>query len=92
MFIDYYYIFNDKKIKITQMKQQKVAKKFINEWMGRNYEKQEVQKYWIQLLGGILEISIILSYIEFEKRVQLFHTSYIGVYISNTKILIEQKK
>lgn len=81
-----------KKIKITQIKQQKIAKKFINEWMGRNDEKQEVQKYWIQLLGGVLEISIILLYIEFEKRVQFSHTSYIGAHIPNTKVLIEQKR
>lgn len=76
---------------MTQTEQQKNAKKFAENWRDKGDEKQETQRYWIGLLGEVLGISSPTSYIEFEKRVKLSHTSFIDAYIPETKVLIEQK-
>ena len=76
---------------MTQIEQQKAAKKFADDWKDKGDEKQESQRFWIQLLENVLGVSDPASYIEFEKRVQLTHTSFIDAYIAETKVLIEQK-
>ena len=76
---------------MTQAEQAKAAKNFSEEWSGRGDEKQETQRFWIGLLSDVLGIPQAASYIEFEKRVKLSHTSFIDGYIPETKVLIEQK-
>ena len=76
---------------MTITEKKKAAKEFAEEWAGRGDEKQETQRFWIQLLQNVLGIADGASYIEFEKRVKLSHTSFIDAYISSTKVLIEQK-
>ncbi len=76
---------------MTQTEQQTAAKKFSEEWKDRGDEKQETQRFWIGLLADVLGVSQAASYIEFEKRVKLSHTSFIDGYIPETKVLIEQK-
>lgn len=76
---------------MTQNEMQTAAKKFAAQWLGKGDEKQETQRFWIELLGEVLGIRNPASYIEFEKRVKLSHTSYIDAYIPETKVLIEQK-
>ena len=71
--------------------QSQTAKQFSEFWLGKGDEKQETSRFWIQLLGEVLGIQETTSYIEFEKRVKLAHTSYIDAYIPKTKVLIEQK-
>ena len=76
---------------MTQAEQQKAAKQFAEYWKDKGDEKQETQRYWIGLLGDVLGIANATNYIEFEKKVKLKHTSFIDAYISDTKVLIEQK-
>ena len=76
---------------MTQAEQQTAAKRFSEYWQGKGDEKQETQRFWIGLLGDVLGIESPVSYIEFEKRVELKHTSFIDAYIPATKVLIEQK-
>ena len=76
---------------MTQIEQKKAAKEFADFWKDKGDEKQESQRFWIQLLQNVLGVSNPAAYIEFEKRVQLTHTSYIDAYIAETKVLIEQK-
>lgn len=76
---------------MTITEKKKATKEFAEEWAGRGDEKQETQRFWIQLLQNVLGIADGASYIEFEKRVKLSHTSFIDAYISSTKVLIEQK-
>ena len=76
---------------MTQTEQQTAAKKFSEEWKDRGDEKQETQRFWIGLLADVLGVPQAASYIEFEKRVKLSHTSFIDGYIPETKVLIEQK-
>lgn len=76
---------------MTQIEQKEAAQEFAEFWKDKGDEKQESQRFWIQLLQNVLGVSDPASYIEFEKRVQLTHTSYIDAYIAETKVLIEQK-
>ena len=76
---------------MTQNEMQAAAKNFAGQWLGKGDEKQETQRFWMGLLGEVLGIRNPASYIEFEKRVKLSHTSYIDAYIPETKVLIEQK-
>ena len=70
---------------------QQKALQFANYWQGKGDEKQETQQFWMALLGDVLGVPCPSNYIEFEKRVQLSHTSFIDAYIPATKVLIEQK-
>jgi len=72
-------------------KEQKAAKKFRDEWMGRGYEKGDAQKFWLDLLCSVFGISDFTNFISFEDQVKLDHTSFIDAYIPSTKVLIEQK-
>ena len=76
---------------MTQAEQQKAAKQFAEYWKDKGDEKQETQRYWIGLLQEVLGVQNAQKVIEFEKRVKLTHTSFIDAYISDTKVLIEQK-
>lgn len=76
---------------MTQIEQAQAAKTFAKNWDGRGDEKQEAQRFWIGLLQNVLGLTDATASIEFEKPVQLTHTSYIDAYISQTKVLIEQK-
>lgn len=76
---------------MTPQQQAQAALNFANEWDGRGDEKQETSRFWIQLLQNILDVADATTYIEFEKRVELSHTSFIDAYIPETKVLIEQK-
>ena len=76
---------------LSEFLQKTRAKKFSEEWKDRGDEKQETQRFWIGLLADVLGVPQAASYIEFEKRVKLSHTSFIDGYIPETKVLIEQK-
>ncbi len=76
---------------LSQSEQQKVAKKFAEEWKGKGYEKGESQKFWLDLLCNVFGIKNFSDFISFEDQVKLDHTSFIDGYIPSTKVLIEQK-
>ena len=69
----------------------KSAKEFVQRWQDRGYEKGESQKFWIDLLQNVLNVSNATEYIVFEEQVKLDHTSFIDGYISATHVMIEQK-
>lgn len=71
--------------------QKKQAKAFIERWTGRGNERQDSQSFWLDLLGSVYGIENPSSYITFEDKVMLDHTSFIDGYIEKTKVLIEQK-
>ena len=72
-------------------KQKKQAKDFIERWRGRGNERQDSQSFWLDLLGSVFGIENPSTYITFEDKVMLDHTSFIDGYIEKTKVLIEQK-
>ena len=76
---------------MTQTEQTQNAKDFFEYWQDKGDEKQETQRYWIELLQEVLGVENPSRYIEFEKIVKIKHTNFIDGYISSTKVLIEQK-
>ena len=68
-----------------------IAESFASRWRGRGNEKSDTQKFWLELLSEVLGIISPMQYIEFEKRVELEHVSFIDAYITSTRTIIEQK-
>ncbi len=76
---------------MTDVQQQLAAKQFVENWTGHGDEKQETQRFWIDLLQNVFGVEQATNAIEFEVRVKLDHTSFIDGYIKDTHVLIEQK-
>ena len=77
---------------MRDVEQKAAAKAFAEYWKGHGDEKGESQKFWLSLLQDVLGVEHPEQFISFEDRVFLGHTSFIDGYISETKVLIEQKK
>ena len=76
---------------MTDVQQKAAAKQFVKNWTGHGDEKQETQRFWIDLLQNVFGVEQATNAIEFEVRVKLDHTSFIDGYIKDTHVLIEQK-
>ena len=76
---------------MTDVQQKIAAKQFVKDWAGHGDEKQETQRFWIDLLQNVFGVEQATNAIEFEVRVKLDHTSFIDGYIKDTRVLIEQK-
>lgn len=76
---------------MTDVQQRAAAKAFIEYWTGRGDEKQETQRFWIDLLRNVYGVAEPEKAIEFEYPVKLDHVSFIDGYIRETRVLIEQK-
>lgn len=76
---------------MTDVQQRAAAKAFTEYWAGRGDEKQETQRFWIDLLRNVYDIAEPEKAIEFEYPVKLDHVSFIDGYIRETRVLIEQK-
>ena len=76
---------------MNDAEQRKAARKFVQDWTGRGDEKQDTQRFWIQLLREVLGVDAPESFISFELPVKLDHTSFIDGYLEKTRVLIEQK-
>ena len=66
-------------------------KNFIERWLNRGDEKSDTQKFWLEFLRDVLNAENPTELIDFEKRVELAHKSFIDGYIKSTRVLIEQK-
>jgi len=64
---------------------------FVLRWFNHGDEKSEMQNFWREFFRDILNIERPEELIEFEKRVELKHKSFIDVYIPSTRVIIEQK-
>ena len=71
--------------------QRMAAKKFVEYWSGKGYEKGESQPFWLELLENVFGVENPAHYIKFEEQVHLDHTSFIDGFIPATHVLIEQK-
>ena len=76
---------------MTDLQMRTAAKQFVETWTGHGDEKQETQRFWIDLLQNVFGVEQATNAIEFEVRVKLDHTSFIDGYIKDTHVLIEQK-
>lgn len=71
--------------------QKAAAKKFVEYWLDKGYEKGESQPFWLELLESVFGVENPAHYIKFEEQVHLDHTSFIDGFIPATHVLIEQK-
>ena len=77
---------------MTLNEQKSAAKAFADSWKGRGDEKQETQKFWIELLHDVFGVANPTSAMEFEKKVKLEGSiRFIDVYIPETRVIVEQK-
>ena len=76
---------------LTDAQRRSAAKKFVEEWNGRGYEKGETHAFWLELLQMVCGVANPAQFISFETQVALGHTSFIDAYISETRVMIEQK-
>lgn len=68
------------------------AAEFAQTWKNKGDEKQDTQRFWIDLFHTVFGVDNPTKYIQFEKRVKLEEsTRFIDAYIPDTKVLIEQK-
>ena len=65
----------------TAINRKKAAKEFADFWKNKGDERQETARFWIGLLCNVLGMENPAERIEFEKKVQLRHTSFIDAYI-----------
>ena len=72
--------------------QQAAARRFVQTWKGRGYEKGDTQPFWYQLLHDIFGIEVPANFVQFELPVHLKSTKFIDAYIPSTKVIIEQKE
>lgn len=78
-------------MQLTLKQQEKAAKEFTKKWENKGDEKQDTQRFWMELLQTVYGVENPADMICFEERVQLEHTSYIDAMIPATHTLIEQK-
>lgn len=76
---------------MNDVEQRKAAKEFAAYWRGKGYEKGQSQPFWLSLLNKVYGVENPEQFISFENQVHLDHTSFIDGYISETKVMIEQK-
>ena len=77
---------------MTDAEQREAARKFINTWRGKGYEKGETHTFWISLLSDVFGVEHATDKIQFEKEVVVDkQTKFIDGYIADTKVMIEQK-
>lgn len=76
---------------MTDMQQRLAARQFASDWAGRGDEKQDTQSFWLALLQKVFGLAEPEKHIKFEMRVKLDHTSFIDAYLTDTRVLIEQK-
>jgi len=79
-------------VALTEAKQKAAAKAFAKYWEDKGYEKGESQKFWLSLLRDVFGVAEPEKFITFEDQVKLdSSTGFIDGYISETKVMIEQK-
>ena len=74
---------------MNQREQAKAAKEFADSWNGKGDEKQDTQRFWIELLHKVFGVEDTTNFLKFETRVKLTHQSYIDVMIPATHTMIE---
>lgn len=75
--------------------QKQAAKRFVERWMGKGYEKGETQRFWLDLLHNVFGVDDPTKVMQFEIPVKTITkekgSDFIDGYIAMTKVLIEQK-
>ena len=82
---------------MNQVEQRKGAKKFVEQWTNKGYEKGETQSFWLSLLKDVFGVKNPESLLIFEQpvykrdEVPARRLGFIDAWIPSTRVLIEQK-
>ena len=77
---------------MTIDEQREAARQFIIKWSGKGKEDEDDCSFWLDIFQRILGVSEATDKIDFQKKVLVSgNTKSIDAYISDTKIIIEQK-
>jgi len=76
---------------MTDAQQRAAAKKFVDFWRGKGYEKGQSQPFWLSLLRDVYGVEYPEQFAEFESRAHIDHRGFIDIIIPSTRVLIEQK-
>ena len=77
---------------MTIDEQREAARQFIIKWSGKGKEDEDDRSFWLDIFQRILGVSEATDKIDFQKKVLVSgNTKSIDAYISDTKIIIEQK-
>ena len=78
---------------MTEAEKRENARQFYQKWNGHGKEDEDDRSYWIDFLQDVMGVDHVTDRIEFQKKVigPDGHTKRIDAYISETKVLIEQK-
>lgn len=77
--------------------QRKGARKFVQTWVGKGYEKGETQAFWLSLLKDVFGVKNQRRFLVFEQPVfnrgvvPARRLGFIDAWIPSTRVLIEQK-
>lgn len=76
---------------MSEREQRNEIRSFIARWTeaGSGGEKQDTQRFWVDLLGNVCHVKNASSYLKTEKKIK--GLGYIDGYLPATKVLIEQK-
>ena len=77
---------------MTPNEQKRAAKAFAEKWAQRGHERGESQAFWLSLLRDVFGVKHPEDFIVFENPVHLGHTSFMDGLITETNVVIEQKK
>ena len=78
---------------MTDAQQREAARQFYYRWKDKGREDEDARSYWIEILTNILGVERVTERVDFEKKVigADGNTKRIDVYISETRVIIEQK-
>ncbi len=68
------------------------AKKFVEFWRDKGYERGESQAFWLALLRDVYGVEEPEKFIKFEEKVKINAANFIDARIPQTQTLIEQKR
>ena len=59
---------------MNSIEQAKAAKDFALEWQGKDYEKGDTHRFWLELLQKVLGVEDPYNFISFEEQVMVDST------------------
>lgn len=77
---------------MTVDEQREAARQFIMKWTGKGREDEDDRSYWLDIFQRVLGVVDATDKIDFQKKVLVDgNTKRIDAYLSETKVIIEQK-
>lgn len=76
---------------MTPTQQREAAQRFVEQWRGHGFERQEAQRFWMQLSAQVLGIEDPFSFEAFDAEKRDAKGGFADVILPAASLLIEQK-